>query len=206
VPIRPDQVILPSTAMAELVAEYGTKRILAVARKDEFAHQLMAGYGFTDVVTVAEYAARHPVLFPYRSYPPDAAVPWEKERPVDAIFLLQVPGAACAAAAGPGSKHAPLLSARGRRVLVGALVAEEWGLALQICLDILRSTGVPGLANEAPKQVIPVFAGNPDFDYSALHSLPRYRPAAEGQPQSWCDDELTTWMEGRAHRLAPRPG
>ena len=97
VPIRPDQVILPSTAMAELVAEYGAKRILAVARKDEFAHELMAGYGFTDIVTVAEYAARHPILFPYRRFPPDAAVPWEKERPIDAIFLLQVPGTACGA-------------------------------------------------------------------------------------------------------------
>jgi hypothetical protein len=51
--------------------------------------------------------------------------------------------------------------------------AEDWGEALQVCLDVLRSTGVPTRAHEAAIQSVPLYSGNPDFDYGALHSVPR---------------------------------
>jgi len=52
-------------------------------------------------------------------------------------------------------------------------VTDDWGLSLQVCLDILRSDGVPGLDHSSDTQVVRLFSGNPDLDYGAVHSLPR---------------------------------
>ena len=106
-PVRAEQVILPTTPMASLAATYADRRILAVAKKAAFAKSLLAGYGFRDVVALQDYAAAHPVLNPSKTYDPSVpTVPWERERPIEAIFLLQVPGTADMqrAARGPGGR------------------------------------------------------------------------------------------------------
>eukprot|EP00047_Mylnosiga_fluctuans_P006606 m.247959 g.247959 ORF g.247959 m.247959 type:complete len:329 (+) comp15584_c0_seq1:25-1011(+) len=52
-------------------------------------------------------------------------------------------------------------------------VPMDWGEAVQILVDLLRSSGRPGREHEAPTQPVPIFSCCPDFHFGASHSLPR---------------------------------
>ncbi len=57
----------------------------------------------------------------------------------------------------------------------------DWGEALQILVDILRSgDGLVGREHENPHTVqhVPLFVSNPDFVYGGIHSLPRFTNGA----------------------------
>jgi len=146
--IDPRAVIVATTPMRALAPSLKGKRILAVARTAAFPVQLLESYGFERemIVPVQAYAARHPTLFPQKKYlDSSSSTSFDPSQDrIDAVFLLQTP--------------------------------EDWGEALQVCLDVLRSSdGVPGGSDcdLSRTQAVKVYSGNPDFDYRALHSVPR---------------------------------
>eukprot|EP00050_Salpingoeca_kvevrii_P011640 m.16939 g.16939 ORF g.16939 m.16939 type:complete len:247 (-) comp3551_c0_seq2:24-764(-) len=49
---------------------------------------------------------------------------------------------------------------------------DDWGEALQILTDILRSTGTVG-GKDCSEQIIPLYSGNPDLEYGAVHNVAR---------------------------------
>ena len=52
----------------------------------------------------------------------------------------------------------------------------HWESCLQICIDLLRSSGVPGVAVE--RQKVAYFSSNADFLWMAEHNEPRFGQGA----------------------------
>jgi len=172
--IDPAQVILATTPMRELAPIYEHQRILFVARSEEFCRQMAKLYGFKNVVTIEEYGRAHPILIPHKKVHQAQVISWEYEKPISAIFLLQVPA--------------------------------DWAEALQICVDILRSDGIPGADHESLDQKVKVFSGNPDLDYGALHSVPRmtlgaFRKCLEALFRESAGRELLVTLYGKPFPL-----
>lgn len=89
----------------------------------------------------------------------------------------------------------------------------EWGEALQITLDVLRSsTGVaggPDLSLDGA-QAVHLHCGNPDFDYQAKHAVPRLTLGAFRQCLALCfreslGRELKFTLNGKPYSLMVRP-
>lgn len=159
--ILASQVIMASSPMRELAQEHANDRILVVADSPAFVRKIASHYGFNNIVAVEDYVAAHHVLYPAKKHEASPQKPWEEEEPIKAVFLLETPGLF------------PFVPTLEDHRLTHCLTADDWGLSLQVCLDVLRSDGVPGIDHASDSQVVKLYSGNPDLDYGAVHSLPR---------------------------------
>ena len=186
--IPKEQVVLAHSALAEAAPAIDPGLVLVTGRCRTDAAEIVRGYGFSNVRTVAEYARAHPHLHPLKHDPGtgggmnggggeneneddkndkndddkngDEPPSWASE-PVRAIFIVETP--------------------------------EDWHEDLQILLDVLRSDGVPGrrasmtLPAEGggegrqklkKRQPVQLFVCNFDFYFAAANAPPRFGPGA----------------------------
>ncbi|CAN0078156.1 unnamed protein product, partial [Heterosigma akashiwo] len=92
VTVTPDQVQMSHTPLRFLPDEVKRQRVLVVGKAN--AAEILAGYGFTDVVTADEYHALHPELWP--DAPPAVALSPAarragRRRPLQAAVVLTAP-------------------------------------------------------------------------------------------------------------------
>ena len=209
--ILPSQSIMASTPMRELAAQYGHERVMVITHSEAFSHMIARLYGFHNIVTVAEYVSRHQVLYPHKIHhtPPEKVVHLEDEEPIKAVLLLESPGKRSLSFSSFASLSLSLSSPSPPFSLIHPsplLFADDWPQALQICLDVVRSDGIPGVKHEAATQVVKVFSGNPDLDYGAVHSLPRltlgaFRVCLEALFRETTGRELEVELFGKPYPL-----
>ena len=182
--IPKEQVVLAHSGLAAAAPKINPGLVLVTGRCRTDAAEIVKGYGFENVRTVAEYARAHPHLHPLKH---DAGTgggggngggngnengngkedgegegngeeeAWASE-PVRAIFVVETP--------------------------------EDWHEDLQILLDVLRSDGRPGGgSSRAPgssekdgkskeRQPVSLFCCNFDFYFAAANAPPRFGPGA----------------------------
>jgi HAD superfamily hydrolase (TIGR01456 family) len=87
VPILPSQVCLAHTPMREVAARHRNDLVLVVGKRYDQLKDIAHSYGFMNVVTVEEYHAQHPLLYPDVVPPPVERV--EKwHQPIGAVLAL----------------------------------------------------------------------------------------------------------------------
>jgi HAD superfamily hydrolase (TIGR01456 family) len=138
--------VLPTTPMKELVAEYGDKKVLVIAKTSEQGHEIAKSIGFRNVTTAHEYAARNPILCPCKRYPELSQQHLEDEEAIEAVFLFEVP----------------------------ADWYESAQICVDILRTSTGKPGRSHELGPDQKQCIPVFSGNPDLEYASKHSVPRF--------------------------------
>ena len=94
VKIHSDQMVLCHTPMKELVQKHKKDRILVIGKHYNSVEAVMNQYGFEHVVTIEQYHALQPLLFPDMK-PKDNVLHSfhhsDHERPFGAIFILMDP-------------------------------------------------------------------------------------------------------------------
>lgn len=159
-PVPADACVLAHSALAEDAAAINPGLVLVSGRCRTDAADIVRGYGYANVRTIAEYSAALPHLNPLKhagvgaAGPPgddadDASVAWARQ-PVAAIFLVETPA--------------------------------DWHDDLQVMVDVLRSAdGVPGSCvarGAAARPAVKFYCCNFDFFFAAEHPLPRFGPGA----------------------------
>jgi HAD superfamily hydrolase (TIGR01456 family) len=148
VSIEGERCILSTTTMQHIDCVKAGKRLLLCAEDSESCASYARNYGFKNWISIQDYALAHTHLNPCKAYtaPPGHSGDYygEASLPIDAILILNIP--------------------------------DDWAEALQVCVDILRSkNGVPDVENEATdRQYVEIHSANPDFVYSASHSVERF--------------------------------
>eukprot|EP00732_Lithocolla_globosa_P001427 Lithocolla_globosa_v1_NODE_706_length_3411_cov_5.489425.p2 type:complete len:373 gc:universal NODE_706_length_3411_cov_5.489425:2200-3318(+) len=151
VPIMSSQVVLASSPMQDLAEKFSDDLVMFVSSSREFSEKVGALYGFKRVTTHQEYSQLHPVLVPNKKK------------------LLKKPFGDVQENTQRLDEEAPVKAI----FLLGS--PDDWQIALQVCLDILRSkNGQCGFQHESDDgQTTPLYSGNPDLDYADLHTVPR---------------------------------
>eukprot|EP01137_Pigoraptor_chileana_P028362 Opistho-2@12242 len=91
-PFTARQFVLSTTPMRSLAETYSDQRVLVVARTREFSLRAAAHYGFHNAVSLQDYVAGHPQLYPSRSYaPPIGAHRDAHLTPVRCVLLVSPP-------------------------------------------------------------------------------------------------------------------
>ena len=165
VEITPEQVQLSHTPMKEIAPEFAGRAILAVGKADKV--EVLKGYGFDKVVTVEQYHAMHPALFP--DIEPELDGDAVREELGDELATAPIEGVFCI--------MDPLL----------------WSRELQIVCDVLRSDGRVGKLSKDGSQVVPIYTSCPDFEYVTEFPIPRFGSGTFGM----CVDFLYTELTGR---------
>lgn len=171
-PVTPDQVVLAHSALKEEAGAIGDGLVLVTGRCRSDAAAIVRGYGFSNVHTIAEYAAAHPHLHPLKhaggngAPRPDAAdadPPAWAAAPVAAVFVIETP--------------------------------EDWHEDLQVIVDLVRSRGGrpgdcqgrghgggggegDGPSSASHRQAVRLVVCNFDFVFAAEHGVPRFGPGA----------------------------
>ena len=148
--------------------------VLVTGRCRSDSASIVRGYGFTNVHTIADYAAAHPHLHPLkhaggngvaRPASADAPTPAWAAAPVAAVFVIETP--------------------------------EDWHEDLQVIVDLVRSKGgrpgdcsAAGGGEPSPSssaaatttttttQAVRLVVCNFDFVFAAEHGVPRFGPGA----------------------------
>lgn len=180
VPIEEEQIIQSHTPMKGLVDLYHDKPVLIVGKNYDAHLDFARRYGFRFPISVEQYHRAMPLLYPDMK-------PVEKNVPELPVDILSTPIAAVFAVSDP----------------------LYWGRELQICCDVLRSTGLPGEVTD--RQTLPLYSSCADFLYAAEYSAsPRFgsgsfMTALEALHNGITDDPtdaLSYVSYGKPHRVS----
>ena len=200
-PISKEQVVLAHSALAQAAPSINPGLVLVTGRCRTDAAEIVRGYGFENVRTVAEYARAHPHLHPLKH---DAGT-----------------GGGGGGNGGTGGEEGdggrggngggndggdnptsttppPSWASQPVRAVLIVETPEDWHEDLQILLDVLRSDGTPGRRASMSRsssaaadgkddgagkyfnkrQPVALFCCNFDFYFAAANAPPRFGPGA----------------------------
>lgn len=188
--------MLAHSGLAAAAPSINPGLVLVTGRCRTDAAEIVRGYGFENVRTVAEYARAHPHLHPLKHDAGTGGGSGNGNDGDDDAATTTTEAAAAAAAPTPSWASEPV------RAILVVETPEDWHEDLQILLDVLRSDGVPGrraslaaasaadavaatdgatTTTQQPlrkRQPVALYCCNFDFYFAAANAPPRFGPGA----------------------------